>query len=103
MADFNRAQASINTRKFHAQVLEILERIAVALESQSPVKVTYQPIDPVGREEAVGEMKVLKEGKNLEPLQMIQATHCNCGTNYDRICTQCTPARIAEAYNRREE
>lgn len=93
----------MNKNEFDNRILQYLERIAIALESQVP-PTSYSPIDPVGR--GMSNPETLRDDfEELPPqkaLQMIQATHCTCGTNFDRICTQCTPARLAEVYRRRD-
>ena len=81
---FHTARERNLKRDFEAQVLILLERIAVALENKPPTEY----IDPIGREAEADEIYYDQD-----------AIVCRCGNDTRRYCAQCTPARLAWFYN----
>jgi hypothetical protein len=86
MADrFDQARRSNQEAAFRIQALDLLERIAIALENRPDPS-------PMGAVEA-------SLSPDREPYYNSDANVCNCGNDPKRACSQCTPARMAWFYN----
>lgn len=87
MSEYRFAREGNRKVRFEERVLELLERIAIALENPVP-KVEY--IDPIGRAAEKDEDQIYFD---------VDATVCRCGNDPKRACSQCTSARLAWFYN----
>lgn len=83
MDRFNEARTSNIDRQFKSQALDLLERIAVALERNG---ISY-PEEPRTLE------------PRTEPVFNSDAISCTCGADPLKACTKCTPARLAWFYS----
>jgi hypothetical protein len=88
----NRARVGNRDDRFRDDVLNLLERIAIALENP-PREIQLPPL--------TGEFPgAVEEG--MEPKAPVfnrDAIVCRCGNDPWFACSQCTPARMAWFYN----
>jgi hypothetical protein len=92
----NRARVGNRDDRFRDDVLNLLERIAIALEAlqNPPREVQLSPL--------TGEYPGAVEGiepKERAPVFNRDAIVCRCGNDPWSACSQCTPARMAWFYN----
>lgn len=88
MADSWRdAREGISGQRFRENIVELLERIAIALERQSP-PVTLTP-----------EESYLEPQGYRTDLDPVQADACWCGGDSTKTCTACSAARLAWVYS----
>ena len=82
------AREGISDRRFRAELLDYVERIAIALENP-PMAVQARDLPP---------LKEFDEPIEREPYFDADATVCICRDNPKRACQACTPARLAWFY-----
>lgn len=95
MADpMSSAREGIQGRQFRSQVLELLERIAIALERQaSPILTTENPDLGYPAQDDPKPLPILTH----DPTAIV----CTCGDDWSKTCSACSGARLARVY--REE
>ena len=101
MADrWSAARDGITDRRFRAELLDLLERIAIALERNAyPLLVT----NAEGEDTPMGAVEEALERQAEAEIHNRDATFCNCGSNASMTCAECTPARLAWVYKIRDE
>jgi hypothetical protein len=101
------ARGGITERNFRSQTLDLLERIAVALERQSyPMYQVTSEEAPMGAVEEAG----MEDDPYIQPflhekIEKIDhdpnALVCTCGNDWTKTCGMCSGARLAQVYQER--